>query len=253
MNKLYIDMQGILLESSKHFHFFDFKEFIRDVRKAYGVTEFYLVGNYKNRVTNLIANDLQTHELSQKGVQIESFNELDNRAYDEAALLTALSKDFFCQEKLDDNEYYIATTNAAPLDMLYFMANNDGKMHLILPSSKDYEARDNVALAFDVASEVSLNFDRNLGDRLCIKEIHDMLEWSNNRGVLAKRIDVVSRLKKFSKISEGMTTFFLNVLTYYGFVQNEKHEEEGPENKTFFSLHLDREDEWQNLIEDSEY
>lgn len=251
MTKAYIDIQSILQEHQREFHYFDLSQLCKELRDKHQVTQFFLVGNYNNRLTKMIVDEAQTHELHHEGVQIDSFNEYDSRSYDEATCITELSKDFFCQESLDENEYILVTTNTAALPMIYFMTQNSGKVSLALP--KTHPAYEQVKENFSLIDDIELsNGGPSIFDRICIKEIRDMLTWAEERQMNPTRMVVINQLKKFSKIEPAMTSFFLNTLSYSKLITDKKHENEGEDGKTFFSVHIADMDGINKLIGDDD-
>lgn len=249
MAKAYIDLQSVLLEHQKNYHYLDLSQLCKELRDKYGATQFFLVGNYKNRLTNMVVEEAQTHELHHEGVQLDSFNDYDSRAYDEATLVTEFSKDFFCQQELGENEYVIVTANTAILPMVYFMAQNGGNIGIVLP--KTHSAYDDVKNTFNILEDIELSHDGpSVFDRICLKELRDILKWGEEKGAEQTRMAIITQLKKFSKIEPAMTSFFLNVLSHDEIIYDQKHEGEGPNGKTFFSVHLKDVDKLNNLIGD---
>lgn len=238
MAKAYIDIQSVLLEYQRNFHYIDLSALCKELRDKHQAQQFFLVGNHtNNRMTKMLVEEAQVHELHHEGVLLDTFNEYDNRTYDETTLVTELSKDFFCQQELSENEYIIVTASTAILPMVYFMTQNAGNISLILP--KTHQAYDEVKKAFDVYEDIELSHDGpSVFDRICMKELRDMLLWAEQREMKPTRIFVINQLKKFSKIEPAMTNFFLNVLVYNGIIEEQKHEGEGPDGKTFFSVHF---------------
>lgn len=173
-----------------------------------------------SRVCKSILEHAQKFELHQKGNVINSMISSCQRVSQEATLLTEVSKDFFCQEHLNDNKYYIVTPNAVFENMVNFMNHNGGDVKLILPKIYEGKVSDTAAMFIeDLDLEPTIP---SIIDKVCLKNIRDILIWSKQQDQPLTRLEIVNKLDKYSKIDPSYTNYFLNLLTREGIISQKK-------------------------------
>lgn len=247
MIKAYIDIQSFLMEAERNFHYFDFANLCKQLREKHGVEKFFFVGNYRNRLVKLVVAYAQAHETHFNAQELDSYIEYDKYGYDEGTLITELAKDFFCQDQLNDNEYIVATNSSASLSMIYFMLQNSGNLKVLMP--KNHLGYEKIAKVFPMIEDIDLAIDKiSLLDKICIKELRDMLTWAEERQMNPTRMVIINQLQKFSRIDPAMTSFFLNTFVKKQYLREDKHEGEGEDGRTYFSVHIVNRDALTKLV-----
>jgi hypothetical protein len=251
MIKAYIDIQSFLMEAERNFHYFDFADLCKQLREKHGVEKFFFVGNYRNRLVKLVVAYAQAHETHFNAQELDSYIEYDKYGYDEGTLITELAKDFFCQDQLNDNEYIVATNSSASLSMIYFMLQNSGNLKVLMP--KNHLGYEKIAKVFPMIEDIDLAIDKiSLLDKICIKELRDMLTWAEERQMNPTRMVIINQLQKFSRIDPAMTSFFLNTFVKKQYLREDKHEGEGEDGRTYFSVHIVNRDALTKLVGDGD-
>ena len=244
--RAFIDVQSLLLAGEKRFHSLDFTGLCRELRQKHGVRTFYLIGNLHSRLTRLVLDDIQMHELQHEGIEVEPSDWYEDRTYSHTVLASELARAAFTPEsKLDG--CIVVTANTAVLPMLVFLRTSGVSVELLLPQTHpNYEE---IRVHVPLIEDIDITLDGlHIIDKICLKEIHDILLWSDERSTAPMRITIVRQLQRYSKIQPSQTTFFLNALVYHGILREEKHEGEGQDGETFFTVHIADESAFQQLL-----
>jgi len=219
MVKAYLDLRSLLTVAEDRMTYFPFGKLVRDLREACGAECFYLVGDYGTRLTKLVVQDVQKHELGLKGIEVDTYDPVIERCAD-----GGFAKELVKNVRLSDgcDSYIVVTADADAIPAI--AAIQDTGVMIAMLMDHEHPAYAEASATFPMVTAVDITaHGPTLRDRICLKEIKNYLQWADAHEILPTRIAIVRNLERYSHISRDRTTFFLNSLTWRGILLEERH------------------------------
>ena len=152
----FIDIQSLLIMGERQFHICDFKKLCQELRRKHDVKTFYLIGNIRSRLTRLVLDDLQLHELHQEGIEVDAYNWYENRTYSPMFLATEIARKAFTPDT-SDAACIVVTANTETLSMLTFLRTSGHSVELLLP--KTHPASNEIRLHVPLIDDIDISME----------------------------------------------------------------------------------------------
>ena len=240
MNKLIIDFNDIFKKFFDNFAFFDLNHWINTMVKKKEIDEVFVVIDSTNKAFTHYVSELE--ELKNKNFYVEIVNsKMQKVSFSEIKIVNLLYKNFMKQGELDQDKYFLMTSNNKYFETMEFLVDFGGqKFGLIAPTDINIENTENFIdfiETFDVKTSVT--------DKFIINEILKAIKWGEKNSTPLTFKKVLSNCLEFSKISPEKTETFLRILIANKLILKDQKDVVEEENKKINVLKIN----WEKINE----